>query len=63
MKFRQLLGFAFKHWSLEDCHTMIQIYTTHKDKTYRKAYNIAKYILLKKYNTNNLKLYEQQQQN
>ena len=47
MKFRNILGAAFKHWSLDQCNRFIALSVDNKD--YRKAASIAKYVIKQKY--------------
>lgn len=47
MKFRQILGYAFKHWSKADCEHMIEMGIAAKE--YKLGARIATYILAKKF--------------
>lgn len=47
MRFKMLLGYAFKNWTKQDCEHMIERSKEHKD--YRFAGNVASYVLLKKF--------------
>ena len=47
MSFKQVLGIAFKNWSLAHCNSMIE--QSKHNSNYKLAATVAKYVIAKKY--------------
>lgn len=49
MTFKQVLGIAFKTWTIDQCKINVEAYHISKEPQYKLAYSVASYVLKRKY--------------